>query len=131
MSQSQPKAVVLGAGMVGTLMARDLARDGEFQVTLTDRSEAALAQAAARMQPGMQVATRACDLSNADTLHELARSHDVILGALSSHLGYEALHALCQTGKPYADISFMEENALDWHHLAQKHGSTCVVDSGV
>ncbi|MCB9907377.1 MAG: saccharopine dehydrogenase NADP-binding domain-containing protein [Planctomycetes bacterium] len=131
MSQSQPKAVVLGAGMVGTLMARDLARDGEFQVTLTDRSEAALAQAAARMQPGMQVATRACDLSNADTLHELARSHDVILGALSSHLGYEALHALCQTGKPYADISFMEENALDWHHLAQKHGSTCVVDCGV
>ena len=131
MSKQEKKAVVLGAGMVGTLMARDLARDGEFSVTLADRSDKSLAAAQARMESGSSITTEVCDLSNADTLHRLAKSHDVVLGALSSHLGYEALHALCQTGKPYADISFMPEDALHWHDLAKEHGSTCVVDCGV
>ena len=34
-----PNAIVLGAGMIGSVMAWDLARDDEFTVTIADRSE--------------------------------------------------------------------------------------------
>ncbi|MEZ6019090.1 MAG: saccharopine dehydrogenase C-terminal domain-containing protein [Planctomycetota bacterium] len=130
MSANSPRAVVLGSGMIGTLMAKDLLAHGDFQVT-QDRSQDALQAAAARMPDGSQLATRVCDLTDPETLKSLAREHDVVLGALSSHLGYQALGALCTTGKPYVDISFMEENALDWHAQAKEHGSVCVVDCGV
>ena len=36
------KIVVLGGGRVGSAMARDLARDPQFEVTVVDASEAAL-----------------------------------------------------------------------------------------
>lgn len=125
------KALVLGAGMVGSLMARDLARDGEFDVTLVDHSQAALDKAARGFAPGSSIQGRTADLSSAATLAGLAAEHDVVLGALSSQLGFGALQTLCRTGKPYADISFMTENALELHDLAREHGSTCVVDCGV
>ncbi|MDF1839600.1 MAG: saccharopine dehydrogenase NADP-binding domain-containing protein, partial [Planctomycetota bacterium] len=131
MSTHSKQAVVLGAGMVGTLMAKDLARGGEFSVTLADRSETALAKAQAYLGPDIPIETLACDLSDASTLTGLAARFDVILGALSSHLGYPALKTLAQAGTPYCDISFMAENALDWNDLAREHGTVCVVDCGV
>ncbi len=131
MSTQTKQAVVLGAGMVGTLMAKDLARGGEFAVTLADRSEAALAKAKAYLGPDIALETVACDLSDGETLKGLATQNDVVLGALSSHLGYPALETLAQVGTPYCDISFMAENAMDWNDLAREHGTVCVVDCGV
>ena len=43
-----PKAIVLGAGMVGSVMAADLAADDDFQVTIADVREENLKAAAAR-----------------------------------------------------------------------------------
>jgi len=40
------RVVVLGAGLVGGAIARDLARGGEFEVTVVDSSEVALARLA-------------------------------------------------------------------------------------
>ncbi len=117
--------------MVGTLMAKDLARNGEFQVTLADRSDAALAKAKAYLGADVALETKSCDLSDPDALRELASDADVVLGALSSHLGYPALKTLAQVGTPYCDISFMAENAMDWNDLAREHGTVCVVDCGV
>ena len=37
-----PNAVVLGAGMVGSVIAADLAGDDEFTVTIADASDDAL-----------------------------------------------------------------------------------------
>ncbi|MFT5197588.1 MAG: lysine 6-dehydrogenase [Planctomycetota bacterium] len=131
MSKETKKAVVLGAGMVGTLMAKDLAQNGEFAVTLADRSEAALAKAVAYLGPNIPLQTKVCDLSDPAALKELATQSHVVLGALSSHLGYPALKTLAQAGTPYCDISFMAENAMDWNDLAREHGTVCVVDCGV
>ena len=129
---AQPKkALVLGAGMVGSLMARDLAAEGEFEVTLVDRSQAAIDRAARGFRSDMTIRGQVMDLSSAPILTGLAQQHDVVLGALASHLGYGALETLARAGTPYADISFMPENALDHHALAQEHGTTCVVDCGV
>ncbi|MCP5021791.1 MAG: saccharopine dehydrogenase [bacterium] len=131
MSTPSKQAVVFGAGMVGTLMARDMLRDGEFQVMLMDRSNLALAKAKAYLGTGSTLKTKTCDLSDPDTLRKAASNADVVLGALSSHLGYPALETLAQVGTPYCDISFMAENAMDWNDLAREHGTVCVVDCGV
>src|SRR5262249_3794281 len=45
---SDKKVVVLGAGMIGSAVAMDLAREGRLRVTVADKSAAALARVAAR-----------------------------------------------------------------------------------
>jgi lysine 6-dehydrogenase len=119
-------ALVLGAGMVGSVIARDLA--AEFTVTIADRSAAALAKAAARC-PGLR--TIEADLSDPATITALASQHDVVCGALASHLGFGALQAVIAAGKPYCDISFMPQDAWTVDELARAAGVTAVVDCGV
>jgi saccharopine dehydrogenase-like NADP-dependent oxidoreductase len=121
------RAVVLGAGMVGSLIAEDLAAD--FDVTLVDRSEAALQRAKARI--GDRLTTSVADLSDPAAIAGFAGSADVVCGALASHLGYGALRAVLTTGTPYCDISFMPEDAWTLDALAKEHGTTAVVDCGV
>lgn len=127
------RAIVLGGGMVGSVMACDLARDGEFEVTLADRSQQSLAAAQARAgRLGVgPLTTVEADLSDPANIARLVADQDVVLGAIASHLGYGALEAVAGTGKPFADISFMPEDALEHDALAKRSGSCCVVDCGV
>jgi saccharopine dehydrogenase-like NADP-dependent oxidoreductase len=122
-------AIVLGAGMVGSVMARDLAGDRGFAVTIADRSPAALAGAKAR-SPG-PLTTLEIDLSDPDAVRKAIAPFDIVLGAAASHLGYGLLRTVIEAGKNYADISFMPEDALDHDSLAKDMGVTAVVDCGV
>ena len=121
-------ALVLGAGMVGSVMALDLARHGHA-VTIADASEANLAKAAAR-SPGKIRAVRA-DLSDASSIVSLAKGADVVLGALPSKLGYGAMQGVIRAGRPCCDISFMTEDFQSLDTLAKQHGVTVVADCGV
>lgn len=129
-SPNTTRALVLGAGMVGRVMAADLARDddAEFEVTIADVSEVSLGKARA-IAPN--VTTRTADLSNANVIRELVREFDIVLGALPSALGFNALRAVIEAGRNYCDISFMPENALEFDALAKEHSVTAVVDNGV
>jgi saccharopine dehydrogenase-like NADP-dependent oxidoreductase len=123
------RALVLGAGMVGSVIAADIAADERFEVTIADRSDASLQKAAARCAG--RISTTVADLSDPAAIRRLAGDADIVLGALASHLGYDALAAVIDAGKPYSDISFMAENALDHDAKARAAGVTCVVDIGV
>jgi lysine 6-dehydrogenase len=123
------RAIVLGAGMVGSVMAADLAADAEFDVTIADLREESLTRAAARL-PG-RIKTLKADLSNPDTIRSAVGPFDIVLGALSSRIGFGALRAVIEAGKPYCDISFMAEDFLELDALARKAGVTCVTDCGV
>ncbi len=126
------KAVVLGAGMVGTVMATDLALDPDFDVTLVDVHPEALeraAQHAAKMGGHLKTAT--ADLGNVDVLKQTIADFDIVLGALASRIGFQSLRAIIESGKNFADISFMPEDAWDLDALAKQHGVTAVVDCGV
>jgi saccharopine dehydrogenase-like NADP-dependent oxidoreductase len=46
-------------------------------------------------------------------------------------LGFAALQAVIESGRPYADISFMAEDARALDRLARRRGVTAVVDCGV
>ncbi|MFZ2873964.1 MAG: saccharopine dehydrogenase C-terminal domain-containing protein [Phycisphaerales bacterium] len=122
------RATVLGAGMVGSVIAADLAAQG-FSVTVADRSEGNLAKAVAR-GAGRVKGVRA-DLSDASTLRGLSLETDLVVGALSSRLGFAALSAVIDAGKNYCDISFMAEDFQELDARARERGVTVVTDCGV
>jgi len=125
-------AVCLGAGMVGRLLAADLARERGVRVVALDRSASSLERAralAGRM--GVEVETGEADLSDPAAIARAIEDADVVCGALASHLGFAALEAVCRAGKAYVDISFMEEDALEHDALAKERGARAVVDMGV
>lgn len=122
------KVLVLGAGMVGTHIAEDLAAEAGFEVLLADRDAAALARAKARCGA---IGTLEADLADPERVTALAEAADVVCGALSSRIGLQTLRAVVRTGRPYADIAFMPEDAQELDALAKEHGSVAVMDCGV
>ncbi|MEK6798273.1 MAG: saccharopine dehydrogenase C-terminal domain-containing protein [Planctomycetota bacterium] len=121
------KAAVLGAGLVGATMARELARGGGFNVTAVDVSGANLK----KLEGIPGVRTQKADLSNAQTIGRVASEHDVVLGALPSRFGFASLEAVIGAARPYCDISFMPEDAMALDALAKERGVLAVVDCGV
>jgi lysine 6-dehydrogenase len=121
--------LVLGAGMVGSVIAADLAADADLTVTIADLREENLAKAAART-PGKIKAVRV-DLADPAAVARLVGPFDMVCGALASRLGFQTLRAVIEAGKHYADISFFAQDALELDALAKTQGVTCVVDCGV
>lgn len=123
-------AIVLGAGMVGSVMATDMASD--FEVTIADAREGALDAAAGRARAsGRAIQSRLADLSDAHALRQLVKPFDIVLGALSSRIGFASLKTIIEAGKNYCDISFFAQDAMELDALAKQHGVTAVVDCGV
>ncbi len=124
------QAVVLGCGLVGATMARDMAEDGAFDVTAVDVSEANL-ERVAKLAEGRNLKTRPANLGSPDTVREVIAEADVVLGAMPSKLGLMVLRTVIEAGKPFADISFMAEDARQLDGQAKDKGVTAVVDCGV
>ncbi len=118
------RVVILGGGMIGATMAWDLRREPGLDVTLSDVS----AEALARVEG---VRTLQADLSDPRAVHQLAQGFDLVVGALPSRFGLATLAAVIEAGRPYVDISFMAEDALQHDALARARGVTAVVDCGV
>jgi lysine 6-dehydrogenase len=124
-----PKAIVLGAGMVGSVMAADLASDPAFEVCVADFNPAAL-QAASR-RAGDRVQKLQADLSDPAVVKSVIKPFDIVLGALASSIGFQTLQAVIETGKNFCDICFMPQDAWELDELAKSRGVTAVVDCGV
>ena len=132
------KVLVLGAGMVGSVIAADLCCDSGFEVTVVDRSDAALERAQQRAQrlrggarSGAAVRTIVDDASDSAVVRRLAADHDFVIGALPSRFGFETLRAVIDAGRSAVDISFMPEDFLALDRAAKKRGVTIVPDCGV
>ena len=127
MSESTRKVVVLGAGMVGQAIARDLADDAGLRVDVADVRAEALEQVARRADVG----TVRADLANPDAVKRLVAAYELAVGALPSAIGLQTLRAVLEAGRHCVDISFMPEDALSLDALARGKGVTAVVDCGV
>jgi lysine 6-dehydrogenase len=125
--------LILGAGMVGSTMAIDLSLRGDTDVVLADKRPDALRNAASKVKriAARDVRTVTTDLSNATDVTRLASNSDIVVGALSSVIGFQTLRAVIAAKRNYVDISFMPENPLDLDSLARESGVTAVVDCGV
>jgi lysine 6-dehydrogenase len=123
------RILLLGSGLVGSVLAADLASARSARVTVADRDPLALALA--KRRSGGRVATRVADLSEPVEIARLAADADLVVGALPSRLGFAAVRAVIEAGRPCCDISFMAEDPLELHRLAQRRGVPVVVDMGV
>jgi saccharopine dehydrogenase-like NADP-dependent oxidoreductase len=94
------RITLLGAGHIGQTIARLLAESGDYQVTVVDRSEAALAHAAV---PG--VTQRLADTSNAAALLATLRGQDAVINALPYHLAELAATQAREAGVHYFDLT--------------------------
>ncbi len=120
------RALVLGAGMVGSVIAQDLASDAGLRVTAADLSRASLERLG-----GKNVETMHADLSDGSEIARIAGDFDIVLGALPGRIGMAALRAVVDAGRNYCDISFMPEDAMAADAAAREAGVTVVSDCGV
>ena len=105
------RAIVLGAGMVGSVIAADLAEDDDFEVSIADVRAEALHAAQSRAAGRVEIIQ--ADLSDPATVGETVAEFDLVLGALASPIGFQTLRAVIEAGKNFCDICFMPENALE------------------
>jgi lysine 6-dehydrogenase len=120
------KIVVLGGGRVGGAMARDLARDPQFEVTVVDASEEALRRLG---ESGLRTAR--ADLADPAAVGRAVREHDLVVGAVPGFMGFATLKAVLEADKDVVDISFFDEDPFLLDELARERGRIAIVDCGV
>jgi saccharopine dehydrogenase-like NADP-dependent oxidoreductase len=118
--------IVLGAGMVGSTMAIDMAKN--HSVTLTDFSKKALEKTVSKCDKLIPIQL---DVTNKNELQKTIKPFDLVICAVPGFLGFETLKAVIKAGKNVIDISFFPENCFDLNELAKQHNVTAIVDCGV
>ncbi len=118
--------IVLGAGMVGSVMARDLSE--KYDVTVADINKLTLSTLKKR-QP--QLNTLELDSTDLEALKNAIAPFDLVVCGVPGHLGFVTLKNIIEAGKDVVDISFAPENCLELDYLAKKNNVTAVIDCGV
>ncbi|HDT13175.1 MAG TPA: saccharopine dehydrogenase, partial [Candidatus Aminicenantes bacterium] len=115
---------VLGSGMVGRVIALDLARD--FRVTAVDVNPDNLAKLG-----GTGIEPVRADLSSPRALRKIVDGCDLVVGAVPGSIGFAILREVIAAGRDIVDISFFPEDALGLDDDARTAGVTAIVDCGV
>jgi len=118
--------IVLGAGMVGSAMAIDMAK--KHRVTVTDLRQDVLGNVKLRCS---DLTTQQLDVTNKKELQRIIKHHDLVINAVPGFLGYETLKAIIEAGMSVIDIAFFPENSLELDALAIENNVTAIVDCGV
>jgi saccharopine dehydrogenase-like NADP-dependent oxidoreductase len=121
------QVTILGAGLIGGAIARDLATEPSLSVTAVDKSASTLNSL--RNYKHIDVACE--DLANDASLNAVVGEADLIISAVPGALGYETLRRVIDAGKNVVDISFFAEDPFKLDALAKSRGVTAVVDCGV
>ncbi|MEO8711368.1 MAG: saccharopine dehydrogenase C-terminal domain-containing protein [Parafilimonas sp.] len=117
---------VLGAGMVGGIMALDLGK--VHSVTSIDVSEKNL-QSIQKKDAAINIIK--ADLKDYASFKNLLTPFDLVVTAVPGFMGFDVLKAVIECGKNVADISFFPENALELDALAKEKNVTVITDCGV
>ncbi len=121
------KILLLGAGLVGQTIARDLAE--QHQVIVLDKDSESVQNLAAFSE---HISGESMDLGDPLNLSQgVLDKVDLVVNALPGSIGYKALETVIEAGCNTVDISFFPENALDLDQKAKDKGVTAIVDSGV
>lgn len=117
------KIVVLGAGLVGGVMAQDLAKD--HQVTTIDISQDNLDKL------DSNISKICADISDTSILHKYIKDCDLVIGAVPGFMGYKMMKDVISAGKNIVDISFYPEDPFGLDKLAKEKNVIAVMDCGV
>lgn len=119
------KITVIGSGMVGSAMARELSK--RHHVTATDISRESLDSLGAF--PG--IGKFQFDVTDHGALSSAVADADIVVSAVPGYLGFRTMKEIIRLKKDLVDISFMPEDPADLHDLAVQSGVTVVTDCGV
>ena len=114
--------IVLGAGLVGGVMAKDLAKN--HNITSVDISQKNLDKLSG-------INTICTDVSDTATLQNLINDFDLVVGAVPGFMGYKMMKDVIEAGKNIVDISFYPEDPFGLDELAKEKGVVAVMDCGV
>jgi lysine 6-dehydrogenase len=117
---------VLGAGMVGRVMAWDLA--DHFSVTSFDLSEQNLQAVKER---NAKISTKRADLQSYQDYKNWLEPFDIVVTAVPGFMGFDTLKAVIGAGNNVADISFFPEDVMQLDSLARQNKVTVITDIGV
>jgi len=120
------KIIVLGAGMIGSAMAIDLAKN--HQVTSADLHLKVLKKIRSKHS---NITTTQIDVTKKAELIKIIQAFDLVICAVPGFLGYQTLKAIIEGKKDVVDISFFPENALELNDLAKQNNVCAIVDCGV
>jgi saccharopine dehydrogenase-like NADP-dependent oxidoreductase len=119
------KVCVLGCGMVGSAMVKDLS--DTFEVLAADSNQSALNE----LSDLKNITVRKADLSQNEVLQKLIKDADFVVNALPGSMGFDTLRQIILAGKHAVDISFFPEDPFELDELAKKHKVSAVIDAGV
>lgn len=119
------KILVLGCGLVGKTIAKDLAES--YSVAVVDINETSLNE----ISQFSNIQTFKTDLRQDENLKELIENFTFIVSAVPGFLGYDILKTLVEMGKKVVDISFFPESPFTLQEIAKANGSIAVVDCGI
>lgn len=118
------RIAVLGAGMVGSAIAKTLSTKHEILLLDIDADRL-------KAIGNNKIKTLLCDLVYADHLTNAIANADLVLGAVPGHVGYEVLKTVISAGKNVVDISFFPEDASSLNALAKRNKVIAIHDCGV
>ncbi len=120
------KILVIGAGMVGSAMAIDMA--SRHRVTLADINRQRLEVIKAKC-PHLDIAE--LNVREPGAIQATVSPFDLVICAVPGFLGFETLRQIIEARKDVVDISFFPEDALVLDSLAKTNQVTAIVDCGV
>lgn len=118
------KALILGCGLIGKIVALDLSQD--FEVSVMDP----FAEALAGLKGREDIKKIQKSASDRDALTEASKDADIVCGLLPGHLEAEPQKQMIETGKRYiSPAGFLHCKGLE--ELAKKTGAIGVYDMGI
>ena len=118
------KIIILGSGLVGSVMAIDLAK--KFEVTSVDISKKNLDNIHSE-----KINKICADVLEKDVLENLISDFDLVVGALPGFMGYNIMKRVIEAKKNIVDISFYPEDPFGLDKIAKKNNVVAVMDCGV
>ena len=112
------KIAVLGGGMVGSLIATELAID--YHVTVFDNNKLELGE----------INTIVRDVTKEEFKKEVL-DYDIAVNCLPGFMGFDMLKKLIDLDISCIDISFMPENCLDLAKKASQKNIIIIPDAGI
>lgn len=119
------KILVLGCGLVGKTIVKDLAK--QHTVAVVDLNEANLKE----IVKFVNVETFVGDASDRNFIAKLIDKYELVVSAVPGFLGFKVLQNLIEFGKNVVDIAFFPENPFELDELARSKNVACVVDCGI
>jgi len=125
------KILVLGTGHIGSVIAKDLAKNmPSAKIAMADKDLNRAQEAAAKT--GMKnVSAIQLDIFDRSNLVDTLKGFDLAVGALPGEVGYHAVKACVDAKVDMVDVSFMPENPLPLDKEARKANVTIIPDCGV